>query len=115
MFAARFVTPSIVSKNSRTDAQLVAKKVKQSRWGLSERQRPSRKSHQADLCGEAQLIAMATLREDQVQVFATQRGVADQVALSHESFLLVCTYHLAGAGFNKVNGLAKQSRRGREP
>jgi hypothetical protein len=31
------------------------------------------------LCGEAQLIAMATLREDQVQVFATQRGVADQV------------------------------------
>src|ERR1700731_4789840 len=80
MFAARFVTPSIVSKNSRTDAQLVAKKVKQSRWGLIERQRPSRKSHQADLCGEAQLIAMATLREDQVQVFATQRGVADQVS-----------------------------------
>jgi hypothetical protein len=32
------------------------------------------------LCGEAQLIAMATLREDQVQVFATQRGVADQVS-----------------------------------
>jgi hypothetical protein len=59
---------------------LVAKKVKQSRWGLSERQRPSRKSHQADLCGEALLIAMATLREDQVQVFATQRGVADQVS-----------------------------------
>jgi hypothetical protein len=78
MFAARFVAPSIVSKNSRTDAQLVAKKVKQNRWGLIERERPSRKSHQADLHGEAQLIAMAAFREDQVQVFATQRGVADQ-------------------------------------
>jgi hypothetical protein len=44
---------------------------------------------------------------------ARQRDAAR--ALSHESFLLVCTYHLAGAGFNKVNGLAKQSRRGREP
>ena len=62
MFAARFVAPSIVSKNGRTDTQLVAKKVKQSRWGLIERQRPSRKSHRADLCGEAQLIAVATLR-----------------------------------------------------
>jgi hypothetical protein len=30
------------------------------------------------LHGEAQLIAMAAFREDQVQVFATQRGVADQ-------------------------------------
>jgi 6-phosphogluconolactonase (cycloisomerase 2 family) len=80
MFAARFVAPSIVSKNSGTDAQLVAKKVKQSRRALVERQRPSRKSHQADLCGEAQLIAMATLSEDQVQVFAAQRGVADQVS-----------------------------------
>jgi hypothetical protein len=37
------------------------------------------------------------------------------LALSHEPFLLVCTYHLARAGFNKVNGLANQSRRAREP
>jgi len=37
------------------------------------------------------------------------------MVLSHEPFLLVCTYHLARAGFNKVNGLANQSRRAREP
>jgi hypothetical protein len=78
MFATCLVAPSIVSKSSRADSELVAEKVKQSRWDLVERERPSRKSHQADLHGEAQLIAMAAFREDQVQVFATQRGVADQ-------------------------------------
>jgi hypothetical protein len=35
--------------------------------------------------------------------------------LSHQPFLLVSTYPLAGAGFNKVNGLASQSRTAREP
>jgi hypothetical protein len=59
MFAARFVAPSIVSKSSRADSELVAEKVKQSRRDLVERERPSRKSHQADLHSEAQLIAMA--------------------------------------------------------
>ena len=36
-------------------------------------------------------------------------------ALSHEPFLLLCTYHFARAGFNKVNGLANQSSRAGEP
>jgi hypothetical protein len=41
--------------------------------------------------------------------------LAAQGSLSHEPFLLVCTYHLARAGFNRVNWLANQSRRAREP
>ena len=36
-------------------------------------------------------------------------------ALSHQPFLLVSTYLLAGVGFNKVNGLANQSMTAREP
>ena len=36
-------------------------------------------------------------------------------ALSHQSFLLGCTYLLAEVGFNKVNGLENQLRRAREP
>ena len=63
MFATCLVAPSIVSKSSRADSELVAKKVKQSRRDLVDRERPSRKLHQADLHGEAQPIAMVAFRE----------------------------------------------------
>jgi hypothetical protein len=36
-------------------------------------------------------------------------------ALSQKPFLLVSTYPFAGAGFNKVNGLASPPRSAREP
>src|SRR5271170_4431435 len=36
-------------------------------------------------------------------------------ALSHQPFLLGCTYLSAEAGFNKVNGLENQLRTAREP
>jgi len=45
--------------------------------GLVKRQRPSRKSHQAELSGEPQLIAMSALGEDQVQVYAAQGAMTD--------------------------------------
>ncbi len=45
------------------------------------------------------------------------RGVGGSrgTALSHRPFLLVGTYPLARAGFDKVNGLANQSTTAREP
>jgi hypothetical protein len=36
---------------------------------------------------------------------------ATKQALSHQPFLLVSTYPLAEVGFNRVNGLANQSKR----
>jgi hypothetical protein len=78
MFATCLVAPSVVSKSSWAHSELVAEKMKQSRTDFVGGEHSSRKSHQADLHGEAQLIAMAAFRKDQIQIFATQRGEANQ-------------------------------------
>jgi hypothetical protein len=43
------------------------------------------------------------------------RSLTWRRALSHQPFLLGCTYLLAEVGFNKVNGLENQLRTAREP